>query len=463
MSELQVFSPYDEQLIDSVSQADAEAVETMLACAQQAYLDRDNWLAAHRRIAVLERAVVIMDECKDKLALTAAREGGKPLLDSQVEIERAILGVKTAIAHIPQMTGQEIPMNISLSSANRMAYTYREPVGVVFAISAFNHPLNLIIHQVIAALAVGCPVIVKPASSTPLSCLHLVDILYQAGLPKQWCQVLICENSLAEHVVSDPRVSFLSFIGSGKVGWYLRTKLAPGAHCALEHGGAAPVIVAADADLDDALPLLIKGGFYHAGQVCVSVQRVFVHQKISKQFAKNFSDLARALIVGDPCDDKTEVGPLISPQEVNRVHKWVQQATQHGAKLLCGGEPLSATCYQPTVLLDPPYDINVSTHEIFGPVVCIYSYKDRHDAIIQANKPPFCFQGAVFTKDIDIALDTVRRLNATAVMLNDSTSFRVDWMPFGGRKHSGLAMGGIPYSMHDMSYEKMMVVRSDVL
>jgi len=463
MNELQVLCPYDEQLIETFPLVNEQMADVMLADAYHTYLDRDNWLPPYQRIAILEKVVSIMQQRRDELALAAATEGGKPLTDSQIEADRAIAGVKMAIAYIPQLCGQEVPMNLSPSTANRLAYTFREPGGVVFAISAFNHPLNLIVHQVIPAIAVGCPVIVKPASSTPMSCMNLVNILYEAGLPKQWCQPMLCQNSLAEHVVSDQRISFLSFIGSGKVGWYLRTKLAPGTHCAFEHGGAAAVIVEPDADLEVALPLLVKGGYYHAGQVCVSVQRAFVHQKISKQFAKGLSDLVGELMVGDPRDLATEVGPLITPQEVNRVHDWVQQAVSHGAKLLCGGEVLSDTCYKPTVLLDPPFNVKVSKQEIFGPVVCVYSYKDRQEAITQANELSYSFQAAVFCKDIDVALDSVRRLNATAVMVNDSTTFRADWMPFGGRKHSGLGMGGIPYSMHDMSYEKLMVVRSSVL
>lgn len=463
MTTLQVCSAYDEKLIAEVPLSDRKTISAIIKRLHASYCDRDNWLQPYERAQILEKAALIMEERKEQLTLTAANEGGKPYMDSMVETERAIVGIRTAVAHIPQLKGAEVPMRQTQSSANRIAYTYREPVGLVAAISAFNHPLNLIVHQVVPAIAVGCPVIVKPASTTPLSCINLVNILYEAGLPEQWCQVVICNNPDAEFMATDPHVSFLSFIGSSRVGWYLRSKLAPGAQCALEHGGAAPVIVAADADLEDALPLLTKGGFYHAGQVCVSVQRVFAHQKISKILAKQLADRAQALIVGDPRNKDTEVGPLISPKEVERVDNWVKQAVHNGAKLLCGGKKISKTCYQPTVLLDPPFNVNVSTQEIFGPVVCVYSYKDRLQAIEQANKPPFFFQGSVFTKNLDIALDTVQRLNANTVLVNDHPAFRVDWMPFGGRKQSGLSLGGIPYSMHDMTYEKMMVIRSSVL
>ncbi|HEB98542.1 MAG TPA: aldehyde dehydrogenase family protein, partial [Thiotrichales bacterium] len=349
-------------------------------------------------------------------------------------------------------------------SAGRLAVTRREPIGVVVAVSAFNHPLNLIVHQVGPAVAAGCPVIVKPAEDTPLSCYRFVSLLREAGLPEAWCQALVTTGpEVAEHLVTDGRVGFFSFIGSARVGWMLRSKLAPGTRCALEHGGAAPVLVEADADLDDALPLLAKGGFYHAGQVCVSVQRVFCDAAVAEKVAEGLAERARALKVGDPTDPETEVGPLIRRREVTRVHEWVQEAVAGGARLLCGGEPLSESCYAPTVLFDPPRETRVSQQEIFGPVVCVYSCANMQEAIEQANALPYAFQAAVFTRDIDRALRAYRRLDASAVMVNDHTAFRVDWMPFAGLRHSGLGVGGIPYTFEDMQIEKLLVVRSSAL
>jgi acyl-CoA reductase-like NAD-dependent aldehyde dehydrogenase len=344
---------------------------------------------------------------------------------------------------------------------NRMAYTYREPGGLVSAISAFNHPVNLIIHQVIPAIAAGCPVVVKPASRTPLSCLSLVELLHQSGLPKELCQAVVCSNEDAELLVTDRRLSFLTFIGSANVGWALRSKLAPGANCALEHGGVAPVIVEADANIEEAVPLLVKAGFYHAGQVCVSVQRVYAHESVAMKVAEQMAEKAAKLVVGDPADPKTEVGPLITHAECQRVAEWVEEAVKRGAKLLCGGKKISECCYAPTVLWNPPEDARVSREEVFGPVVCIYTYKNREEAVKRANGLPFCFQAAVFTKNIDQAFYYVRNLQATAVMVNDHTAFRVDWMPFGGRMQSGLGMGGIPRSMEDMTVEKMFVVKTN--
>ncbi|MFQ5760185.1 MAG: aldehyde dehydrogenase family protein, partial [Acidiferrobacterales bacterium] len=400
----------------------------------------------------------------EELAIEAAREGGKPLIDSRVEAARAIDSVKICIETLRTEGGTEIPMNVNAASLGRMAFTQTEPIGVVVAVSAFNHPLNLIAHQVGPAVAVGCPVIVKPAEDTPLSCFRFVQILREAGLPEECCQTLTVNDlDVASQLVTDPRVGFFSFIGSARVGWMLRSKLAPGTRCALEHGGAAPVIMAADADLDSALPLLAKGGFYHAGQVCVSVQRVFAHSSIARRVADGLAELANRVKVGDPTLPDVEAGPLIRHAEVERVGAWVDEAVKSGARLLCGGEQLSASCYAPTVLYEPPMDSKVSTLEIFGPVVCVYSYEDIDEAIARANALPYAFHAAVFTRTLDTALRAYRRLDASAIMINDHTAFRVDWMPFAGLHQSGLGVGGIPHTMKDMQIEKMMLIRSQEL
>jgi len=459
--ELKVRAPYDGSVIATVTTADNAAIDRALKNASSLFEDRDRWLKPRQRIDILSKTAAIMTERAEELALEAAREGGKPLTDSTVEVARAIDGVKSCIEFLRTEGGEEIPMNLNAASEGRVAFTRREPIGVVVAISAFNHPLNLIVHQAGPAIAVGCPVIVKPAEDTPLSCFRLVQILYEAGLPEGWCQALVTKKrETVESLVVDPRVSFLSFIGSARVGWMLRSKLSPGTRCALEHGGAAPVIVAADADLDDALPLLTKGGLYHAGQVCVSVQRVFAHESLARELADGLADSARNLKVGDPTHAETDVGPLIRPSETNRVEAWVEEAVQAGAQLLAGGKRISDSCYQCTVLLDPPMDAKVSQLEIFGPVICVYSYTDIDQAIHQANALPLAFQASVFTKNIDTAMHAYSRLHASAVMVNDHSAFRVDWMPFSGLGQSGLAVGGIPYTMRDMQIEKLLVLKS---
>jgi acyl-CoA reductase-like NAD-dependent aldehyde dehydrogenase len=460
----EVRSPFDGSPIASVEQADEAAVEKAFSTAYSLFRNRDAWLPPAKRIAVLEKTAAIMQSRRDELAIEAAREGGKPLIDSRVETDRAIDGVKLCIETLRTQAGEEIPMNLNAASANRLAFTQHEPIGVVLAYSAFNHPLNLIVHQVGPAIASGCPVIVKPAKATPLSCFRFVSILREAGLPPEWCQAMVtAKQELATAMVADRRLGFFSFIGSGRVGWELRSKLAPGARCSLEHGGVAPVIVAADAELDTALPLLCKGGFYHAGQVCVSVQRIYADQKIALVLAERLAELAVKLVVGDPTQPETQVGPLIRESEVRRVDDWIQEAADRGAKLLCGGKAVGTRCYAPTVLLDPPDDCRVSNHEVFGPVVCVYSVKNLDEAIARSNGLPYAFQAAVFTKDLDTAFRATRRLDAATVMVNDHTAFRVDWMPFAGLRESGYGVGGIPYTMHDMQIKKLVVIKSKEL
>jgi len=459
--QIKVTSPYDDHLIATVETAEMQDVDHALETAKRLFSDREQWTSVAERIAILERAVALMEEQSASLANGSAEEGGKPLLDSQVEMVRCIDSIRLCADTLRHDVAKPVPMAINAASQHRLTMMNKEPIGVVVAVSAFNHPLNLIAHQVGPAIAAGCPVIVKPAENTPLSCFRLVKLFHQAGLPPEWCQVLLPQDhTIAEALVTDPRVAFFSFIGSAKVGWYLRSKLAAGTRCALEHGGVAPVVMTADADIESAIPSLAKGGFYHAGQVCVSVQKLFVHQSIAREVADKLAVAAQNMVVGDPLSDKTEVGPLIRAGEVERVASWVQEAVDAGTEVLCGGETLPNHCYAPTVLFNPPKDSKVSNAEIFGPVVCVYPYDDVDQAIAEANSLDVAFQTSVYSSNIDQAMYIADRLAASAVMLNEHTAFRVDWMPFAGLRHSGLGTGGVPYTLEDMQVEKMIVVTS---
>jgi len=452
-----VYQAFDRERIAELPEDDPLSTERKLYRAAQLHADRRAWLPVSERIGILRRLISLIEGKRVHLAKQIAREGGKPFTDALVEVDRAIDGVHSAIDTMRTASGREIPMGLTAGSSNRRAFTFREPIGVVVAVSAFNHPLNLIIHQVVPAIAVGCPVIVKPASATPLSCLEIADMLEQAGLPEGWCQTFLsADNRLAEALVTDARVAFLSFIGSGRVGWQLRSKLSPGTRCALEHGGAAPTIIDRTADLDQVLGPLTKGSYYHAGQVCVSTQRIFVHTSIREVFLERFSALVLQLRTGDPVLEDTEVGPLISPNEVKRVESWVDEAVAAGAKMIGGGR-LSETTLRPSILVDPPPDSKVSTLEVFGPTTCVYGFNDLDAAIMTANGLPGAFQASIFTTDLRSALHAAEQLDASAVMVNDHTAFRTDWMPFAGRRESGYGIGGIPWTMHDMSSQKMVV------
>ena len=462
-STIEVTSPFDGKVVGTVPFSTVEEVQAAIDLASDTFLDHANALPKYKRVEILEKLAEIMSSQVEELTILCASEGGKPYIDSKVEIQRAINGVKLAIEALSAQEGKEIAMGHTASSANRMAYTFKEPIGVVAAISAFNHPFNLAVHQVIPAIATGCPVVIKPATQTPMSAVKLVELLEEAGLPKGWAQAVVCDRHGGELLATSPKVNFLTFIGSGAVGWYLNSKVANGTRVALEHGGVAPVIVEADADIDDLIPSIGKGGFYHAGQVCVSVQRVYVHESIVDEVSTKLAAYASKLVVGDQLDPNTEVGPLINHNETNRVEEWVNEAVEKGGKILTGGKKISDSCYEPTVILNPADDALVSTKEVFGPVVIVYSYSDIEEAFDRANALEVSFQAAVFTKNIDTALRAVKRLNGTAVMVNDHTAFRVDWMPFGGAKASGLGMGGIHHSMEECTNEKMMVIKSPVL
>ncbi len=459
---IEIKSPFDGHLIKELPLMDETDIENLLSKANALFKDRNKWLEKHERIAILEKTAQIMSTRIDELTKIAAEEGGKPYKDSKIEVIRAINGVKLAAENIGHIKGEEIPMGLTKASENRMAFTFREPIGVVVSVSAFNHPLNLAVHQTAPAIAVGAPVIIKPASTTPLSALNFAEILYEAGLPKDWCRVAVCKSNIAEKLVTDKRVNFFSFIGSAKIGWYLQSKLSPGTRSALEHGGVAPVIVEKDANLSKTLPMLLKGGYYHAGQVCVSVQKIFVQEDIAEKFTIKYTELVKKLKVGDPLDEKTDVGPIIDSFEIERIESWVKEAKKTGAEIRCGGKRLTNSTYEPTVIFNPDDEINISKDEVFGPVVCIYPYKNINEAIEKANSLDVAFQAAIYTENINVAMEAVNKINASAVMINDHTAFRVDWMPFGGRDVSGIGIGGIPYSMHEMTRDKLMVINRNI-
>ncbi len=451
---LEVRSPYDYSLIKEFELDSIGDVQRKISLADETFKDQEKRFNKVKRVAVLEKAASLLEGKKNEFTKTIALEGGKPLKDALVEVLRAIDGIKHVISELRNFSGREIPMGLSSSSLNKKAFTVREPKGLVVAVSAFNHPLNLIIHQVVPAVAVGCPVIIKPDLRTPISCVKFVELLYQAGLDKTWCQVSLCKDHVAEEIVKDKRNTFLSFVGSESVGWHLRSVLPKGAGCTLEHGGVAPVIVDETADIKKTIPALVKGGFYHSGQVCVSVQRVFIHKIIKDKFLNLFIEEIKKLKVGDPLKEDTDLGPLIEPSQVDRILNWVKES---GGEILIGGNKISEKEFSPTLLLNPDLEAKVSNQEIFGPVVCVYVYENIDEAIKKANGVDFAFQASIFSNNHKNIMKATKELQANAVMVNDHTAFRVDWMPFGGYKSSGLGVGGFKSSFKDLTNEKLIV------
>lgn len=458
---VEIVSPNDGTILADLPEASEQEALACLAAARERFADRTGWLEPHERLAILERLAHLVSDEADAFARLIAAEGGKPLKDARVEVARAIEGIKLAGREwLRVMRGETIPMGLTEATTGRIAFTCPEPIGVVLAISAFNHPLNLIVHQAIPAIATGCPVLIKPARSTPLCCQKLCELIKQAGLPDGWCHMLLCDHDVTETLAAHENVAFVNFIGSANIGWNLRRKLADGTRCALEHGGVAPVMVSRQAELPRMVAPLLKGGFYHAGQVCVSTQRIFIDKTISESLYQALAEGAAQLSVGDARDEHTDVGPLIRPEETERIHRWVREAIDDGAQCLCGGQPVDDRHYAPTVLLNPPADSTISQKEVFGPVLCLYEYNDPQTAIQQANGIADAFQAAIFTQDIDEAMRWSRLLDASAVMINDHTAFRADWMPFGGRHRSGLGLGGIGYSMNALLSPKLTVIHS---
>lgn len=457
---LEVKSPWDNKIVGSIETQNSHEIEQIISIVTQVSKLKGYDFPPKERIEVLKSFCKKIQNNIVPLAELATSEGGKPITDSIIEIKRGAEGVESCIEVLKSEVGSVIPMNINEASKNRIAFTQKEPIGVVLAVSAFNHPFNLIIHQIIPAIATGCTVIVKPAEDTPLSCKKIVKMLYESGLPKDRCQFVMPETlDLATKLVSDKRIDFFSFIGSSKVGWFLRSKLSPGTRCSLEHGGMAPTFVTANSDLDSCAKSIARGGFYHAGQVCVSVQRVYLSKQISTNFIEKFKNEVKKVKLGDPMNKNTVVGPLIRNSEVKRVDQWVNESLENGSKLILGGKVLSKSTYDKTIILNPKNTDKISKFEIFGPVVTIHEYERFEKAIEDANSLDVSFQASIFTNQINELLKFYEKINASSVFHNDHTAFRVDWMPFAGLKHSGHGIGGIKYSMHDMQIDKMLVLK----
>jgi acyl-CoA reductase-like NAD-dependent aldehyde dehydrogenase len=458
--DLEVKAPFDGEVIAMVKTASGDEVEATLAAVHAAFRNREHWIPKSKRMAILRKTAEFIIDQANELAFEIAQEAGKPLVDARTEVRRAAGSLRLAADTLGARAGREVPMDVDADSAGRTAYTRYDPIGVVVAVGAAADPLNGVVHQVAPAAAAGCPVILKPSSKTPLCGTRFIEMLQRDGFGEDWCRVVVTpDHVLTERLVSDRRVGFVTFAGHTEVGWKLRSLLAPGTRCALAHGGASPVIVAADAPLNRVVPALAEGGFLLAGQTPASVQRVFVERSIARDLADKLAKTAGRLVVGDPTSDQTHVGPLLTRSAVERADAWVKEAVAAGAEALCGAAKHSESCYVPTVLWDPPADARLSREEAFAPVVCVYPYDDLDEAIERSNEVTGVLQAAVFTCDLPTAMRACERLDAPSVLVNDHTAFRVDWMPFSGRGTSGLGIGGIPQAIQAMQLEKMVVLR----
>jgi len=452
---LEVRSPYDGSLVGRVAKGGAAEARRAVDAAERAMAEP---LPAHERAAILDRTARYVEERSEEIARTISAEAGKPMKAARIEAARAQSTFTMAAVEARKLAGDIVPMDASPAGAGKVALTLRLPIGVVGAISPFNFPFNLVAHKVAPALAAGCAVVLKPASQTPLSALLLAELEEEAGLPGGWINV-VCgpAGEIGDVLVEDERVALITFTGSAGVGWRLRER-APRKRVNLELGNATPVIVAADADLDDVAARLAANAFSFAGQSCISVQRIYVERPAYDAFLERFLPRVDALVVGDPADDATDVGPLISTTERDRVLEWVEEARSRGARILAGGE-LDGDLLRPTVVADAPVDVKVACEEVFGPLCTVTAYDTLDEAIALANGTRYGLQAGVFTSDIKAALRAARELDFGGVTVNEAPTFRADQMPYGGVKDSGNTREGPAYAIREMTEERLVVLQ----
>ncbi|HEX7189190.1 MAG TPA: aldehyde dehydrogenase family protein [Actinomycetes bacterium] len=453
----EVRSPYDEKVAAVVAVPSPQQVEVAVAAAAGVARQAAR-LPAHARAEALTAVSARLAERGEELARLITAESGKPVKWSRVEVSRAVSTFRWAAEEARRFSGEVQRLDTSPGADGRIGLVRRFPRGPVLGIAPFNFPLNLVAHKVAPAIAVGAPIIVKPAPKTPLSALVLGELFAETDLPAGMVSVLTVPNERAGDLVADPRLPVVSFTGSGPVGWSI-LDAHPRKHVTLELGGSAAAVVCADyaADLDWAASRCATFANYQGGQSCISVQRVVVAREVHDRFVDLLVEHVKALRTGDPWDDATDVGPLIDRPAAERVGQWVDEAVAAGARVLTGGTREGAT-YAPTVLADVPSDAKVSAEEVFGPVVVVSSFDGVDDGFHQVNASRFGLQAGVFTHDLRTAFRAHRDLEVGGVVVGDVPSFRADQMPYGGTKESGVGREGVRYAMEDYTYERVMVL-----
>lgn len=451
----EVKSPYDQEVVATVSSPSANDLEDA-ASAAAAVFDETRKLPIHVRAAALDHISRRLQERLDEVAEAIAQEGGKPLKWAKVEAGRAVSTFRWAAEECRRSGGELMRLDTEESLGSRMGIIRHFPLGPVLAIAPFNFPVNLVAHKMAPALAVGAPIVVKPATKTPLGALLLAELFCETDLPPAMLSVLPIGGSEAGELAKDERFAKISFTGSSQVGWDLRAA-DPKKAVTLELGGNAGVIVHSDADLDNAAQRIAFGGYYQAGQSCISVQRVLVHEDVSEPFTAKLVEEVGKLKTGDPMDPDTDVGPLIDHDSLERVSAWVDEAVQGGADVLTGGKR-EDPFYLPTVLSKTTKSMKVRQEEIFGPVVTLETYGDFGDAIARVNETRYGLQAGVFTRDVDRLMLAHRDIVCGGVIANDISAFRADQMPYGGSKDSGVGREGLRYAMEEMTEPRILVL-----
>ncbi len=450
---IDVLNPYDGSLVDTVPRGTAEDLKEAIGIAVKGY-EISRRMPSHQRIAILYKAAAIMKERHEELARTIAQEGSKTIKEARGETTRAINTITISAEEARRLDGETIPFDSAPGAENKVGYYYRFPIGVIGCITPFNDPLNLVAHKLGPAIAGGNAVVLKPATVTPLSALKLAEILLEAGLPGEVLSVITgYGGEIGDALVTDPRVRMISFTGGVEAGEEIASKMGM-KKVGMELGSNAPVIVMDDCDLPEAVESCVSGAFWAVGQNCIGVQRLFVHAAVYDRFRDDFVERTKQYKTGYQLDEDTDMGPMIEEREAARVIEWVEDATAKGAIVLTGGTR-EGTLVQPTVLENMPEDAILHRNEVFGPTVTLYRFEDLDAAIAIANDTDFGLNGAIFTNDVNNAFKAIRELDVGSVMVNESTDFRVDLMPFGGVKKTGLGREGIRFALQEMTEPKV--------
>ncbi|MBH0228627.1 aldehyde dehydrogenase family protein [Halobacillus yeomjeoni] len=453
--QVDVLNKYTQETYAKVAKASESEVDQAIDAAHKAY--KSNAMTPYDRYEILLRVSELLKQNKEDLAENITMEAGKPLKQARTEIDRASQTFELAAEEAKRIHGEGVPVEAAPGSENRMAFTIKVPVGVVGAISPFNFPINLVAHKIAPAIASGNAVVLKPASKTPISALKLAELFEEAGLPKGYLNVVVGSGStVGNQMMEDSRINLYTFTGSAAVG--LKLKQNTGLNkLILELGNNSPVIIDKEADLDMAAENVAAKSYAFAGQVCISVQRLYVHEDVREEFQEKFIKAIKELKVGDPNDPDTDVGPMISEEEAERAAEWIEEAKNAGATVLHGGDREGAM-FQPTILTDVHNDMKVVCEEIFAPVVNIIPFTDIKDCIEEVNESQYGLQGGIFTQNIDTAFYAAKNVEVGGLMINDSSQYRVDLMPYGGVKSSGWGKEGPKYTIEDMTEERLIVM-----
>ncbi|MCX7793668.1 MAG: aldehyde dehydrogenase family protein [Thermodesulfovibrionales bacterium] len=452
---IEIKNPFSGDVIARVSKINRELFERALDEAFRSERIMAE-LPSYKKAEILEKVSDMLLKNKDELSKLITLENGKPISESRIEVERAALTFKIASEEASRLNGEFLRLDRNPLSEKRWGIVRRFPSGTVLGITPFNFPLNLVAHKIAPAIASGNPVIIKPSSKTPLTAIRLGELLIEAGIPEGCLSILPCSSEIVEEFIFDSRIKVLSFTGSASAGWRLK-KIAFNKKVLLELGGNAGVMIDRDCNLEFAIRRCVKGAFSYSGQICISVQRIYIHEDIYDDFVKGFVEAVSFLKIGDPLDETIHIGPLIDEENAIRIENWVNEALRNGAKLLTGGRR-KGNFYEPTVITDVSSDMKIVCEEVFGPVVTLTRVKSFEEGIRAINDSAYGLQAGVFTEDIQKAFFAFEHLEVGGVIINDVPLYRVDHMPYGGVKMSGFGREGVRYAIEEMTELRLMVI-----